>query len=178
MAVVAGCGDGDGAVEDPFARFGERTTINGETPPGELARLVDVTTMLDTVGGFVDPIYTGTSAFSRARFNASRSISSSWVSRTWSLFGQVGATGGASSTTIPHLYNNPTGAPGAFFQVDGDPSSSRTTNIYRVYANVGEQLIRATTTSRNTIEQTTYRRDGLGRAQYACGYCLAARVGH
>ena len=49
MAVVAGCGDGDGAVEDPFARFGERTTINGETPPGELARLVDVTTMLDTV---------------------------------------------------------------------------------------------------------------------------------
>ena len=49
VAVVAGCGDGDGAVEDPFARFGERTTINGETPPGELARLVDVTTMLDTV---------------------------------------------------------------------------------------------------------------------------------
>ena len=49
VAVVAGCGDGDGAVEDPFARVGERTTINGETPPGELARLVDVTTMLDTV---------------------------------------------------------------------------------------------------------------------------------
>lgn len=49
VTAVAGCGDDDGAAEDPFSRFGERTTINGERPPGELARLVDVTTMLDTV---------------------------------------------------------------------------------------------------------------------------------
>lgn len=49
VATVAGCGDDDGANEDPLARFGERTTINGETPPGDLAHLVDVTTMLDTV---------------------------------------------------------------------------------------------------------------------------------
>ena len=46
--VGAGCGGG-GDTEDPRERFGERTTVNGKTPPGALAPLVDVTPMLDTI---------------------------------------------------------------------------------------------------------------------------------
>ena len=43
--VAAACGGDD----DPLDRFGETTTINGETPPGVMARLVDVKIMLDTL---------------------------------------------------------------------------------------------------------------------------------
>ena len=45
---ASGCGSGSNA-DNPRARFGERTTVNGATPPGELAPVVETRTMLDTV---------------------------------------------------------------------------------------------------------------------------------
>lgn len=49
LAAVSVTGCGGSSTDDLRKRFGELTTINGKTPAGTLAPLVDVKPMLDTV---------------------------------------------------------------------------------------------------------------------------------
>ncbi|MFN0116888.1 MAG: hypothetical protein ACKVQC_01175 [Elusimicrobiota bacterium] len=130
------------------------------TSEGVFSRSHSIKTSLNLFG-VLDSISTVTTSTSIGKLQEYVTTSRSWVNRTWSIFGQTGATGGFSNSTTRVVFNNATGAMGGHIQ-GSTTSGSSGTNKYAIYYGVGEQVMVTRSSDGNSQTVTTYKRNAVG----------------